>query len=235
MVSVSVLIPYRGDRGIRTANFTWVQRRWRSHFPEFEYIISNPPSNPFNRAAARNRAFEACSGDVVIFADADTTYADPAGIERAIELASQGQWIIAYGPKHYCNLTEACTRDIMAGNPATPRIIPRFWLELEHELESWAGLLVMPRGAFIAVGGYDESFRGWGWEDNAFRHAMDTLWGPFVRVSTNYALHLWHPPSAGSHFTNPDLEYNRSRYRLYEQMIGNPDGMRSIKKDFLSG
>lgn len=51
---------------------------------------------------------------------------------------------------------------------------------------------IMPREAFITVGGMDERFRGWGGEDRAFLMALDHLWGPHQNLP-GQILHLWHP------------------------------------------
>ncbi len=51
---------------------------------------------------------------------------------------------------------------------------------------------VLPREAFVRVGGLDPRFRGWGAEDSAFARALDTLWGPRHNTA-NDILHLWHP------------------------------------------
>jgi hypothetical protein len=54
------------------------------------------------------------------------------------------------------------------------------------------GSVAVARDAFFAIGGYDESFVGWGGEDNEFWERAQRLrvW-PFASLPL---VHLWHPP-----------------------------------------
>ena len=62
------------------------------------------------------------------------------------------------------------------------------------------GSLAMARSAFFAIGGYDESFIGWGGEDNEFWERAQTrrVW-PFGYLPM---VHLWH--AAQPRKTDPD-------------------------------
>src|ERR1035437_8821162 len=84
---------------------------------------------------------------------------------------------------------------------------------------------IMPREAFITVGGMDERFRGWGGEDQAFLLALNILWGPY-RNSPNNVYHLWHPKIIAAE--GIDAKGKRSEIRAW-------DGQRVIRaNDWLS-
>ena len=72
----------------------------------------------------------------------------------------------------------------------------------------------MARTAFLAIGGYDESFVGWGGEDNEFWERAHTrrVW-PYGYLPI---VHLWH--AAQPRKTDPD----NPTVRHYEKLSGTP-------------
>ena len=58
------------------------------------------------------------------------------------------------------------------------------------------GTIVVSRKAFDAVGGFDEGFTDWGYEDRAFRLAVDKL--ARLREAPSTCWHLWHPLASGT-------------------------------------
>jgi N-terminal domain of galactosyltransferase len=66
---------------------------------------------------------------------------------------------------------------------------------------SWSCCIVIPRAAWDRLGGFDQRFRGWGYEDMAFQSAVVGLLG-FERLPAEGnergwadVYHLWHPRS----------------------------------------
>jgi glycosyltransferase involved in cell wall biosynthesis len=222
---LSILIPYGGTEEWRQRHFYWLLDRYGKLLPDAQIVIGTS-DEPFNRGKARNEAFSKSTGDVLLIADADTIF-HLDQIEAAINmLQGHRTWVIPYG--WYYNLNRETSENILmldSGETVMEPTSPASW---EHKVESWAGLLVMPREAFEQVGGYDEGFQGWGYEDNAFRLALDTLWGSHTRLPWSYCLHLWHPIAADGGFEQPHIHENRARYRLYEAAVGNPAAMRRV-------
>lgn len=79
--------------------------------------------------------------------------------------------------------------------------------------QNWqGGTLAIKKDAFFKIGGYDESFIGWGGEDNEFYNRCTTLNGwyygylPFV--------HLWHEPQPEKVLPEHKSNLNRMRERL---------------------
>jgi hypothetical protein len=58
---------------------------------------------------------------------------------------------------------------------------------------SWSCCIAVPRAVFEDLGGFDERFRGWGYEDMAFQSIIVGLY-PWGRVEGD-VIHLWHPRS----------------------------------------
>jgi hypothetical protein len=221
-VNVSILIPFRGDNGPRSRLFGWVCERWTRTFPEAELVIGDS-SRPglFNRAEARNRAFKASTGDLLVIADADTIIR-VSQVQTALTLVDAGvPWVLPYDI--YYNLTELYTEALLEDEPDSVLIEPFEW---DHKIESWAGVLVLPREAFDAVDGYDERFVSWGGEDNAFQHSLDVVWGQHQRIS-GFVCHLWHP-RGDADFSNPDWPKNQQLLNRYRS-ASTPEGIQRVR------
>jgi len=93
-------------------------------------------------------------------------------------------WFIPYTT--YYNLTQACTESVLSGSRVGDV------LEYDHRILSWAGCLVVDRDIYWSVGGSDERFVGWGWEDVALRLSLDNLYKRHLRCDGDI-FHLWHP------------------------------------------
>lgn len=225
-MSLDVLIPWGGeiDDPWRTSAFWWLRHRYRSLLPEATVIIGTSTQEPFNRSEARNNAFRASNADTLLIADADTVF-QPEAIRGAVRLLGNGApWVIPYREQAgYYSLSQTATKRIFESPPESDVPEPVDEDDWEHKhaspadpLPSWAGMLVLPRAAWEKVGGYDEGFIGWGWEDLAFRTALDRLVGPHRRIQNSYVLHLWHERSEADNFGQPHIKQNQERCREYE-------------------
>lgn len=143
-----------------------------------------------NRSAARNNAVKQCLTQYVIIADGDT-FLDFDSIVAGFKALEDGApWVIPYGDHDYYNLTHEFSDLVLE-----TQVLDSFPdLEYDHKLMSWAGALMMRTEDYWKVGGYDERFIGWGWEDVAFRIKADAELGPHVRVPGR-AMHIWHEPA----------------------------------------
>lgn len=201
---VSLIIPFATADPRRQMIFDWVYDRWHSMFPDWEIVVAGGSLEDFNRSRARNRAFEFATGDLIVVSDADTI-TTPDNIRQAVSLVENGRpWVIAHNT--YYSLTETFTNWLLEKDPSVDiaNVCPwdSNWRMVN---KSEAGVLVMPRAAYEAVGGYDERFKGWGWEDSAFAQRMNRVCGHYLRTS-GPVLHLWHDP--GLNFDQPDIKYN---------------------------
>src|SRR5690606_13059823 len=79
--------------------------------------------------------------------------------------------------------------------------------------------LAVPRAVFEAIGGFDDGYRGWGGEDNAFWHAATVAAGEPNRVN-GPAYHLYHPPASTREERSADPVYRRnwSRWHRFKKL-----------------
>jgi mannosyltransferase OCH1-like enzyme len=93
-------------------------------------------------------------------------------------------------------------------------------------------IIAVSRTLWDETGGFDEGFRGWGWEDNAFAAMCETFGsGQHVLRMEGDAWHLWHAaaPEVGKH--HPLQVANRQRYERYHAVKGDKARIRALRDD----
>lgn len=220
---ISFLIPYRDGPG-RGSLLNYVHRALKEDWPNAEIIVSGgSPSGVFNRSAARNAAADQARGTVYVFVDADSIApVDQVGL--AIAAAGANGWAFPYD--RYYSLTKEFSEAKMDAGGA-----PLFLGDKDYEFvfpgpdqvdrpPSVGGMVAVHRDVFEQVGGYDERFTGWGFEDRAFALALEGLLGPASRIP-GPLYHLWHPAPEEECFGQPNLVGNRALYDQYLAQYGN--------------
>jgi predicted glycosyltransferase involved in capsule biosynthesis len=181
-----------------------------------EIIQGHDFHQPFSKAVAVNQAALMARGRVLVILDADTYLAPEVltGCVTEIETAlrhGRQTWYMPYDRLY--RLNKETTDKFLLTNPLGPAITARpaiteiemlgdgkgpYWPYDGHQYGAMAQII--PREAFIDVGGMDPRFRGWGSEDVSLLRALDTLWGHH-EVAENQVLHLWHA-RIGSKYTD---------------------------------
>lgn len=223
-MSVSCIIPFRSDDPIREELFEITLGRIMTYFPDWEIFIGDNEGE-FSRSKARNSGASFAQGDTLVFCDADTIW-NPDYLLAAEILADNG-WALPY--TMYYNLTEDATEAILRCDTFDLLMEPEPE-EYEHALDYViSGTVVVPRKAFEEVGGYDERFIGWGYEDDAFATALTSLYGPPERVDGGFVCHLWHPVEGVDGFDHPYIGFNRALHKTYKQAASyGPEQMRVL-------
>lgn len=193
-----MLVPRRADGGQRDRVWRWL----KSRLP-FEVFEGHHDDGPFNRSAALNAAAVAAGDwDVAIVNDADCLVPADQLHTAAAQAFASARLVLAFDTYHYlsrlgtervlngCRHFEACTEwsDQIGNSP-----------------------VAVPRALWDRVGGFDERFIGWGYEDVAFVEACggaDRIAGPLF--------HQWHEP--GEREAQPHFLANRSV--LVEHYLG---------------
>lgn len=221
---VSVVIPFKTDDGPRATIFQWMVAWWQAALPAAELIIEHSLDEPFCLAAARNRGAARATGDVLVIADADMVCERAALLEAIAHVRQHGGWALPYD---VLDLLDEPTTAAMLATPADPGTpLPEDGCS-ERNLSSVSGVVVVPSAGWTAVHGQDERFLGWGYEDIAFQHALDTLWGPLHRVPARL-VHLHHPRSLATTFEQPLAIRSRRVLAQYAEANGNPRRMRRL-------
>lgn len=202
---ISVLVPFSSSDARRHKTQLWLESYYRDHLPAgTEFIVAGDDHTPFRKTCAVNNAFHHASGDIIVILDADC-YMDASDITvaanniRVARSHKERLWYVPY--RRFYRLTEAASNAVLRSNPSHPLFYgdPPPIADYEKQTQNqtsvghWWGALVqiMPREAFLAAGGMDERFAGWGGEDISFMHAVDTLYGPHKTLNTA-VFHLWH-------------------------------------------
>jgi hypothetical protein len=207
---ITLLIPFRPDTEYRVKVWEWLRRYWWYELPAAEMVIGEDASVPFSKTAAVNRAFAESNGRIIVILDADCYLPGNVILHcarhiRRAQSLKQKLWYIPY--RRFYRLTEQATEQVLNSGQGSPLWFgdpPPAWATEETRNSNyghWFGALIqiMPAEAFIAAGGMDERFHGWGGEDISFMTAVDTLYAPH-RTTPNGVQHLWHPHLGTEHF-----------------------------------
>jgi hypothetical protein len=181
-VDVSVLIPWRGGDPQRERVFEYVLDQWAS-IPVQVCVGEDDPEGPFNCSRAQNRAFLKAHRRYLYMVGADTL-PDRNSVffaENHLREPLREPWIPVFATTSYYS-EEATDRILSGANPAD-----EFF---EYTLPFCTGPVALTRDAYVATGGMDERFSGWGYEDAAFRQTLAGLFGaPPALSATCRCLH----------------------------------------------
>lgn len=204
-MKISLLIPHGFTDKRRHEIFLWTTTRWMRQFPDFQICYGHDDPQNYNRSRARNKAFKQSDGDILILTDSDTA-TTAHNVLDAIELCQRtSAWVIAH--RLYYSLDKEYTDFLLRSDPECIINANAFNSNWVMKERSEAGVIVLPREAWTTVEGYDEEFKGWGYEDNAFAAKLTQKWSDPLRTTGTVA-HLWHDP--GENFQQPHIEHNRS-------------------------
>ena len=152
------------------------------------------PGEPMPLAAARNRAAEAASGDLLVFLDVDcipspglvAAYAEAAKIERGLFLGE-----VLYLPP---GVTDPAALDRLGRvHPARPPV-PESGLRREPDAgQLWGLSFALPAEAWRVVGGMDEAYVGYGGEETDLAARLAESGLPTFWVAGARAYHQHHP------------------------------------------
>lgn len=204
--SIRVVVGYEPGIPSREKPARIVQQ-WFEQFGWPLVVQPAVPGIPVNAGWLKNRGVAAHPDgnphDVFVLADADCVCPE-AQLRHAIYLAYQAPGLVWVADE-----IRITTRDDMAGIESAEDAIgtPRG----HHRLtDSTPQLLAIRRDAFAAVGGYDEAYVGYGFEDYDFRKRCGDRW-PHRNVK-GHMVHLWHEPDPEKVNPGEVFRANEERY-----------------------
>ena len=182
----------------------------------------------FNRSAAINTAARlAGAWDVAVIIDSDVI-CDIEPVFEAIEIAKRtNQMVLPYEVRK--DLNRDGTDRIMRGYEGNWDRFVRV-----RYTDGVSSVVVLNRTLWDAVGGFDEAFQGWGWEDNAFRAACVTFGdGDFIRLEGT-VWHLYHRTAKTEARGTPSWSANHARSERYRTNAGDPEAIRAIQAEAIA-
>lgn len=221
-----ILVPRRDDNGPRDALWEWCRGWWereQSHMPIVEGYHTD---GLFNRSAALNRAAQiAGDWDVAVIIDADVV-CDPDLVKQAVMLAdATGSMVLPHTERR--DLNAAGSERIRAGfDGSWERYVHRTY-SAENGHPSVSSVVVISRRQWDRIGGFDEQFRGWGYEDTAFAAAAQTF-GGVIRLP-GVVWHLWHPTAREGKRGTDSWSANSARGQRYRAAIGDEAAIRALQ------
>lgn len=219
-----VLVPRRAGREDRDRIWKFCRSWWENDHDWPIIEGEHDDGGPFNRAAALNvAADQAGDWDAAVCIDADVLI-DAKQVRSAVSLALvSGGPVLAYDER--VHLSTRGTQRVMQG--FTGNWVHRGFVEAMLR-DSCSSAYVVTRELWDAVGGFDERFAGWGWEDVAFRCATETVSGIELVKISGKLFHLHHVVSGENNRKESTFVANKARGELYREARWDGEAMEAL-------
>jgi hypothetical protein len=218
-IDATVCIPWR-PTAERMPAYNRVRDFWNYHgFKVIEHDsggrTSDPPSaRPFNLSQARNNAVRKAITRYVIVADADTL-PDIGAVMASLDEFDGVTWPFT----EYRHIPGWCADKADLMSAPADRVYNA----------SVGGIFICQRERYWKLGGCDELFTGWGFEDNAFHAVADTLSHVRRMPGIVFSFNHFHGDPRHDEYRDMSKENpNRSRYELYRVCSKRPHLMREL-------
>ena len=208
-----VVAPYRPGPADRAKLWDFAQGWWRNDHPNWDIFTGTGPlTGPFCRSAAINDAVAKAGDDwdVAIIIDTDVLV-DPHAARAASEVAHSTDGMVLVGNERVM-LTKEGTDRILSGYNGNWRVKG---IQERVYTDHCSCAVAVSRKLWEQVNGFDEWFRGWGWEDIAFRIACETMSGKPMVTITSAIFHLWHTTSHENNPRTKTYQMNKERCERY--------------------
>jgi hypothetical protein len=170
-----------------------VEQSWEQCFlpeipPGVRYIFTkiSHPDMPFNRSWALNVGTRSARGRVIVLHDADMIV--PCGLASAVADKVRGKVNGMRIPRLLFYLDEKSSRQVIETRDTSSVE------SIDTVVQNNRTPIALSREALMGIGGHDETFFGWGGEDNEFIDRARTV--HFKEGAIFPLVHLWHevPP-----------------------------------------
>jgi hypothetical protein len=218
-----ILVPRRADNGYRDSLWDWTKAWWEREQSHMPIVEGHHDTGLFNRSAAVNRAAAlAGAWDIAVIIDADVI-CNPERVKEACDIAAEtGKIVFPHDIRHQLN---------RRGSELIRQGYQGSWARYAHAHydNMVSSVVVVPRKAWDEIGGFDESFEGWGFEDNAFAAAAETFAGS-IRMPGEF-WHLWHPTAHEGRPGTPTWDVNSAKGKRYIAATGDKAAIRALQAE----
>jgi hypothetical protein len=159
-----------------------------SKLPPWVRYVFTKSTTDYNRSWTLNAGVAAARGEVVILHDNDILV--PSHYAAETLARSEEGWNFLELKRFTFYLDEARTRGVFESREARMNVPSTIVQNL------LGATIAARRAAYLAIGGFDESFVGWGGEDNEFWDRAE-VGGKTYRFGYLPFLHLFHAPQPG--------------------------------------
>jgi hypothetical protein len=186
-LKIAICIPWNDiDDKRRRDSFDWCLKWWENAGIPV-YVASGESRSAMRNEAARRAIADGAT--VLFFADADTWVPVHQVMAASVHASTTGHLTHAF--EYYCRLGSAETRRGQMTHNPDARALSRAATRQRNHM---SGASAVPVSLWDEIGGYDERFTSWGFEDRAFDMAAGCLGGSVDRIG-GYAIHWFHIPA----------------------------------------
>lgn len=229
----TAIVPFRPDpSGERDLHLRAVLR-WLGSMPVDVVVVQHGPrptpppeppgairylhvasDGPFSKAAACNAGYGVSSTAAIALVDADTLV-DRGPFLGCVDRVVDGVDVIRpFG--QLVELDREASRRVHDGVDPSDLDLGDTPPGRDGEtIPICGGIVILRSDAFERAGGMDETFLGWGGEDDALSTALLRTGSDCRILSAGRAYHLWHPRDALERYGHPDYDRNAERARWW--------------------
>lgn len=185
---ISIIIPWRDSGQLdRRAIFNWCIPRYKALFPNAEIVLCDSGDTIFSRGKSINKGVAESNGDYLIITDADYLFSDI----MARDIVNKQPWTVACKQENYYFLNEEVTSLVLNTSVCVDlKAFDFAGCSKQSPYPTYGQLMAMPKWCFDKVK-FDPSFKGYGYEDEAFFLGCKAVLGKEYRTN-NKMYHMHH-------------------------------------------
>jgi glycosyltransferase involved in cell wall biosynthesis len=186
--------------------------------PRYVHIASD---GPFSKAAACNAGYRVASAPVIALVDADMLMDSRPFLGCVTRVLGGVDVIRPFG--HLVDLDLATSRRVRDGAaPSEQHLTTTASGRVGETVPICGGIAILRSDAFERAGGMDETFEGWGGEDDALSTALVRTGSDCRILSAERGYHLWHPRDAVQRYRHQRYGVNAERAQWWRN-ASDPD------------
>lgn len=208
-MKIVVVIPWR-PTPTRMEAFNALMNWYKTNLPDIDILFADAPGETWLPSHSRNlgvRKAQEAGCDIVILNDADTI-PELSSLLEAAKLAYSDNMV--HNPYHLCK-----TFTYEESKPYYDGLKELHELKGTEHVTANGGIYVCTPQAWWSIGGMDEKFKQWGYEDSAFNYAHAIINGVDIVRNWGTIYSLGHEPQFHDKDYNKNNINNRDVFMRY--------------------